>query len=122
MEVGQKVLVRTLDRPYTKGELAPASIVSVGKKYFTVDIIRDRFFKDTLYSDNGKYAPQHRVYLSDQDFEEEVEAGVLDCFRDRLRGIFSGPGHYSISKETIKTIIKLIENDLQANTSDKNSN
>lgn len=85
MEVDEKVWYIGISRRYTDG-LKEGIIKSVGKKYFTIEpLIGDRFNKETLLHDGRGYSPAYKVYLSKEEYDNELEIGNLSkIIRDKI--------------------------------------
>lgn len=81
LTVGQPIWYVNLDT-FADNGLKESTISSVGRKYFTVKMVgvpKDigRFFKDTLQHDGGEYAPWYKLYLSPEEYEQEIERTKL---------------------------------------------
>jgi len=74
LEVGQTVWLKVNSGTHINGALSAKTIKSVGRKYFKIDgMPRDKFSIETLKSVDG-YSSWYRVYLSEQDYRDEIEA------------------------------------------------
>lgn len=90
LKVGQVVYLEPLGNAARYStEIKPATICSLGKKYFAVEEFpRNRFSIEELIHDGGQYSPQYKVHLSLQDIQDEKEANKLSR---ELAGYF---GHH----------------------------
>jgi len=74
LDVGQTVWLKVNSGICRNGELSAKTIKSVGRKYFRIDgMPMDLFSIETLKSVDG-YSSWYRVYLSEQDYRDEIEA------------------------------------------------
>lgn len=107
LSVGQTVWYKSLsDRSRDDVSLKETKITNVGKKYFEIEErYLGRFFKDTLKNDGGKYSSRYRIYLSKEQYENEVEANQI-C--EELRDIFSSYSGKNIELSKLRAILSIV--------------
>lgn len=105
--VGQTVWYKSLlGRRGDDVSLKETKIASVGKKYFeTEERYLGRFFKDTLKHDAGQYSSRYQIYLSKEQYENEVEANQI---YSELRNIFSSYGRTNMELSKLRAILSIV--------------
>ena len=105
--VGQTVWYKSLSgRRGDDVSLTETKIASVGKKYFeTEERYLGRFFKDTLKHDAGQYSSRYQIYLSKEQYENEVEANQI---YSELRNIFSSYGRTNMELSKLRAILSIV--------------
>lgn len=72
MKIGQKVWIENTERDtYRKGKVRKSEIRKIGRKY--IYTYNARFYIDTLRGDAGEYTSNSRLWLSEQDFNNNQE-------------------------------------------------
>jgi hypothetical protein len=100
MQVGQQVYLRHLNTR-TSG-LIETTVTKVGNKYFEVESVRGRFFRETMKHDGRGYSSSYMVYVTKKQYEEECEFSHLV---DKIKSTyFSG-----LSLEQLRQINKIIQ-------------
>lgn len=107
LSAGQTVWYRlTSDRRGDDTSLKETKILSVGKKYIEVEEKNlGKFFKSTLKQDAGKYTSKYQIYLSKEQYDNEVEANKI---YSELRNIFSGYGKTNMELSKLRAILTII--------------
>lgn len=102
--VGNKVwIVDSLSRP--EDGLKEAIISKIGRKYFEVTpSYMGRFHINSLIHDRGNYSPRFKLYLSKEDYEDEIECSKI---HSELRNIF-GYGKSKIGLIKLRQILSII--------------
>lgn len=105
--VGQTVWYKSLSgRRGDDVSLKETKIASVGKKYFeTEERYLGIFFKDTLKHDAGQYSSRYQIYLSKEQYENEVEANQI---YSELRNIFSSYGRTNMELSKLRAILSIV--------------
>ena len=105
--VGQTIWYKLLSgRTGDDVSLKETKIASVGKKYFeTEERYLGRFFKDTLKHDAGQYSSRYQIYLSKEQYENEVEANQI---YSELRNIFSSYGRTNMELSKLRAILSIV--------------
>ena len=105
--VGQTVWYKSLSgRRGDDVSLKETKIASVGKKYFeTEERYLGRFFKDTLKHDAGQYSSRYQIYLTKEQYENEVEANQI---YSELRNIFSSYGRTNMELSKLRAILSIV--------------
>jgi hypothetical protein len=107
LSVGQTVWYKSLSgRKGDDVSLKETKISSVGKKYFeTKERYLGRFFKDSLKHDAGQYSSRYQIYLSKEQYENEVEANRI---YSELRNIFSSYGRTNMELSKLRAILSIV--------------
>jgi len=106
MTVGQPIWYRSISNRHGADiSLKETTVSKIGKKYFEVNDIGERFFIDTLEHDAGNYLASIAVYLSKVDYEEEVERKNIF---DQLFRMFGNYSHPNIELSKLRRIIAII--------------
>ena len=107
LSVGQTVWCLELDRRSNDVSLKETKITKIGKKYFEIELGRRcRFFIDSLKHDNSGYPSRYMIYLSKEQYENEVEVNEI---YSKLRNIFSGYGNPTIELSKLRQIISILQ-------------
>lgn len=108
LQVGQKVWVETYSERYgQKSTLSESEISKIGKKFFEVThsgYSHGRYYIETLEHDGGDYSSKGRIWLSEQDYKDQIEAEKLNYeFRKLFQ--YSGSGLSLDQLRRIKSIV-----------------
>lgn len=107
VQAGQKVWIVDANYRGQKSEPKEVTVLSVGRKYFTID---DHFktqflIENGIEKSEGNY--KSMAYESLNEILEEKEYGQL---RDKMRGVFAGFGRLNLSLDQLRKINEIITN------------
>lgn len=105
--VGQIIYYKIIsDRRGDDTSLKETKITKIGRKYFEIEEKWvGKFFKDSLIHDAGQYSPGYEIYLSKEDYENEIEANKIYL---QLKKVFSGYGKTTMELSKLKAILSIV--------------
>lgn len=91
--------------------LKPVIVKSVGRKYFTCELVEGSWRNPTQYQieswrENTKYSEGHRLYESIQEWEDEKEVRSL---RAEFRKLFDYFGKCDISLKKLRAMKRILD-------------
>lgn len=96
----------------TPQKLTPMIVTKVGRKYFTLgEGYASVQFHLSDWRENSSYSPNHRLYESEEDYENEKEKGeisqmICDSFQ-------YGRNNKDLSLDSLRSIAKILEESSQ---------
>ena len=82
--------------------LKKSKILKVGKKYFEVEYV-GIFYIETLIQNNGQYTPEYDLFLSEKEYEDELETKKIS---NEIRTFLNSNNKLSLAKlKEIQSII-----------------
>lgn len=107
LSVGQTVWYKSLSEVRGADKsLKETKIINVGKKYFEIEEKHlGKFFINTLKQDAGRFSSMYQIYLSEEQYEDEIEANRIYSY---LRNVFSSYGKPNIELSKLRKILSII--------------
>lgn len=107
LTVGQPIwFIENNQRRGDNHQLTKSEITSIGNKYFTIDPkYVGRFHIESLEYDGGGYSPRYRLYLSDEDYNIELEKRVLS---QKIKAYFSNYNSNEFDIEVLRRVSQII--------------